>query len=225
MHKPTIIFLDVNETLLDLEPARMAVSEALDGRRDLSVLWFSTLLHHSTVMALARRYEDFGKLGVLALEQLAAANGIGLDHSAAVRAVGSMLELPAHEDVPPALAAMRESGLRPVALTNSGQDAAETQLANAGLREQLEAVLSVESVGTYKPDPRVYAWAAETFGVDVDTAMLVAAHGWDVAGALWAGMRSVLIQRPGKRSFPLGPKPERIVPDFTGLQAYLQSLQ
>ena len=36
--------------------------------------------------------------------------------------------------------------------------------------------------------------------------MLIAAHGWDVAGARLAGMRAVFVERLGKMLYPLGPE-------------------
>lgn len=44
--------------------------------------------------------------------------------------------------------------------------------------------------------------------------MLIAAHGWDVAGALWAGWRAAFISRPGQQIFPLAPKTEILESDL-----------
>ena len=62
-----------------------------------------------------------------------------------------------------------------------------------------EAMLSVEEVGLYKPHAHVYRWAARKLGVGVAECLLVAAHGWDVAGASWAGMRTAFVARPGQQ--------------------------
>ena len=50
-----------------------------------------------------------------------------------------------------------------------------------------EAKLSVETVRLFKPHRQVYNWAATRMGLKPEDCMLIAAHGWDVAGALWAG--------------------------------------
>ena len=44
--------------------------------------------------------------------------------------------------------------------------------------------------------------------------MLIAAHGWDVAGALWAGWRAAFVSRPGQQTFPLAPKSEIELPNL-----------
>lgn len=53
-------------------------------------------------------------------------------------------------------------------------------------------------MGKYKPHPDVYRWAAGRAGADVSDCLLVAAHGWDVAGAAWAGMKAAFVARPGQ---------------------------
>jgi 2-haloacid dehalogenase len=48
-----------------------------------------------------------------------------------------------------------------------------------------------------------------------------AAHGWDVAGAMAAGMRAAFISRPGQQLYPLAPEPELVSPSFTPLATAL----
>jgi 2-haloacid dehalogenase len=66
--------------------------------------------------------------------------------------------------------------------------------------------LSVQELNVYKPHPRTYHWAVHQVGVPIGDCMLIAAHGWDVAGAVLAGMRAAFIERPGKSLYPLGPE-------------------
>jgi 2-haloacid dehalogenase len=72
-------------------------------------------------------------------------------------------------------------------------------------------------VGLYKPHAHVYRWAARRVGADVSECLLVAAHGWDVAGASWAGMRAAFVERPGQQPFPLGPTPDLSAPTLKEL--------
>jgi len=55
--------------------------------------------------------------------------------------------------------------------------------------------------------------------------MLVAAHGWDVAGAIWAGCRAGFISRPGAQLFPLAPVPEIVEPDMLGAAKRLIAME
>ncbi|MEX2495492.1 MAG: haloacid dehalogenase type II [Woeseia sp.] len=211
MTRPKVIFFDVNETLLDLDPVKKTVGEALGGRPELAPLWFTTMLQYSLVTTVADRYSDFGEIAVACLRMVAKNHGIDLGEAAAKNAVAPIRSLPPHADVVPALERLRDAKYRMLTLTNSSEAAVAEQLKNAGLDKLFEVALSVEGVGLYKPHAHVYRWAARRAGVDVSECLLVAAHGWDVAGATWAGMRSAFVDRPGQQQFPLGPTPQLAV--------------
>lgn len=212
-----MIFFDVNETLLDLAPLRASVGDALGGRPELAPLWFTTLLQYSLVATVADRYRNFGEIGAACLRMLAATRGLTLGGDAIERCLAPMRSLPPHPDVVPALERLRGAGLRLAALTNSSTATAAAQIRNAGLADFFERSLSVEEMGLYKPHARVYHWAAGRVGADVSRCLLVAAHGWDVAGAAWVGMKTAFVARPGQQPFPLGPAIDLTVPTFEGL--------
>ncbi|MEX2516782.1 MAG: haloacid dehalogenase type II, partial [Gammaproteobacteria bacterium] len=81
-----MIFFDVNETLLDLEPVKQTVGEALGGRPELVPLWFTTMLQYSLVTTVADRYSDFGEIAVACLRMVAKNHGIDLDEAVAKNA-------------------------------------------------------------------------------------------------------------------------------------------
>lgn len=95
-----------------------------------------------------------------------------------------------------------------VSFTNSSNKGVETQFKNAGLTSYFEERLSVEDIGKFKPHTDAYDWAARKMGVAPSDCLLVAAHGWDIAGAVWAGWRGAFISRPGAQLYPLAPNPE-----------------
>lgn len=217
MAQPEVIFFDVNETLLDLTPLKESVGETLGGRPELAPLWFTMLLQYSLVSTVADRYNNFDEIGAACLRMVAKSLGLELGGDAAERCLAPMRCLPPHPDVVPALEHLRDAGFRLATLTNSSKSAVVDQMQNAGLARFFESLLSVEEVGLYKPHAHVYRWAARRVGVDVSECLFVAAHGWDVAGAAWAGMRTAFIARPGQQVFPLGPATDIAVPSFKGL--------
>jgi 2-haloacid dehalogenase len=74
-------------------------------------------------------------------------------------------------------------------------------------------------------DVKVYNWAASKMGLAPNECMLVAAHGWDVAGALWAGWRTAFVSRPGAQRYPLAPEPELTEPDLRGTAKALIAME
>jgi len=225
MRRPEVIFFDVNETLLDLTPLRASVGEALGGRSELAPLWFTTLLQYSLVATVADRYRNFDEIGAACLRIVAENHGIKLDGATAERFLSPMRKLPPHPDVVPALERLRDAGFRLATLTNSSKAAVADQMRNSGLAGFFESSLSVEDVGLYKPHAHVYRWAARRFGADVSECLLVAAHGWDVAGASWAGMRSAFVARPGQQAYPLGPTTDIAVPSLKELPGALLGME
>lgn len=212
------LFFDVNETLLDLAPLRGPVGEALGGRADLVPLWFSTLLHHSLVTTAGGRYVPFTQVAVAALQVVGRSVSVELSPDQAQAAIlPALVQLPAHTDVEPGLKRLRDAGHRLVALTNGAPEGLEAQMEFAGLTDLFDALHSVEPVGKFKPHPEVYAWACRTEGVRPERATMVAAHGWDVAGARWAGLRGIFVARPGRSPWPLAPEPDLIVRDLNDL--------
>ena len=206
--RPKIVFLDVNETLLDLGPLKESVGAALGGKKELLPLWFTTMLQYSLVNTVVDRYEHFTKIGAATLRMVAKNQGIELTTEQADKAIEPIRSLSPHPDVEPAMDALSKAGFKLVTLTNSSAFGVEQQMKNSGLQEHLTERLSVEAVGYFKPHPHVYRWAARKMEVDVSECMLIAAHGWDIAGALWAGMRGAFLSRPGHQLYPLAPEPE-----------------
>ena len=212
LRAPKVIFFDVNETLLDLTAMRSSVGEALGGRDDLLPLWFSTMLHHSLVDSTTGRFHTFGEIGVASLLMVAEIEGIELTKDQAKTAIVTPLRsLPPHPDVRDGLQALKDKGYKLVSLTNSSNKGVYTQFKNADLLPYFDERLSVEDINLYKPDTRTYEWAIERMGIAAEDAMLVAAHGWDIAGAKQAGWQAAFIARPGKVLYPLALSPDTVV--------------
>ena len=205
-----LIVFDVNETLLDLRALDQEF-ERVFGDPSRRGGWFAQVLQNSLVATITGKYDDFGKIAGAALDMSAQRDRIELlpeDRNAILSGIRS---LPAHPDAKMGLNRLRDAEFRLFTLTNSPPHVVEAQLKNSGLFEYFEAIFSVDAVKRFKPDAEVYKMTARELGVPVDEVLLVAAHEWDVAGALIAGCAAAFIARPGKVLNPLMP-----VPDIVG---------
>ncbi len=223
--RPGILFFDVNETLLDLTILKKSVGKALNGKEELLALWFTTMLQYSLVETVGNQYKDFGEIGAATLMMVAANHNIRLAQEEAREAISPITSLPPHPEVKRSLAKLKENGYRLVSLTNSSNAGVEKQFTNAGLLDFFEERLSIEDLGKYKPHADTYSWAARKMGVKSNEAMLIAAHGWDVAGALWAGWRAAFVSRPGQQQYPLAPTPEIAAPNLKIISEKLIALE
>jgi 2-haloacid dehalogenase len=145
---------------------------------------------------------------------MAKGRGIALSADQKSGILHGMLRLPAHPDVEGALQMLRDAGLRLVTLTNSAPAAVQQQLTNSGLSRYFEQAFSVDAVRRFKPAPEVYASVADALAIPVGELRLVAAHAWDIWGALRAGYAAAFVSRPGKALCPLAPKPDIVGRDL-----------
>jgi 2-haloacid dehalogenase len=196
-----IVAFDVNETLLDL-----SVLDDLLGGAEARAQWFSLMLQLAFVGAITDRYVDFStaQRGALAM--------LGHSDDQADEVLDRMRRLPPHPDAAPALDRLKT--LKLAALTNSTLDVARAQLENAGLADRFDAILSADEVKALKPRPEPYQHVARHFDAKPEDVRLVAAHAWDVSGALAAGCKAAFVRRPGKVPSPIGPQPDIVGDDL-----------
>ena len=212
----SVIAFDVNETLLDLR-ALDGPFEALLGSAALRPQWFALMLQLAFVGGLTGRYTDFTTAQRTALAMIAEREGASLSAAEIDGLVSRMSSLPSHPEVPGALARLSGTGLQMVALTNSVQAVADAQLASSGLAGYFHAVISADTVRHLKPAPQPYQAVARARGVDIGQIRLVAAHAWDITGALSAGCQAAFVARPGMVLSPLGDQPDIIGPDMAAV--------
>ena len=208
-----VCVFDVNETLLDLS-ALDPEFERIFGDASVRQAWFGQMIQSALVSTVTGAYSDFGAIGGGALQMTAGLHGVDLSDEDRQSILGMVPQLPPHPEVEESLARLKDAGLRLATLTNSTQQVAEKQMQNSGLGGYFEQVLSADTVQRLKPAPEPYRMAAERLGVEMGEIRLVAAHAWDIAGALRAGCAGAFVGRPGKTLDPLVERPDVVGPDL-----------
>ena len=205
------VFFDLNGTLVD--PSVLLP----DGELGVAALDEANMMAMVTV--IAGRDAEFKPLLEAALRR--GLERAGQDPELVAGALARLPEMPAYPDVPDALAALRSGGFQLAVLTQSGRDAAEAVLENAGLREHFELVLSAPASGAFKPEDLAYRYALEQAGAT--EAWFVAGHWWDVAGAAYAGLRTAWISRTDLAYPTAMPVPDVSGPDVAAVAAAILS--
>jgi 2-haloacid dehalogenase len=219
-----VIVFDVNETLLNVRHIEPVFQHAFGDSGALKE-WFSLLLLHSEVATLAGPYFDFATLADAALEMTAATRRVALSAKDKEHVLQGMLSLPPHPEVREALQKLRDAGLRLMTLTNSSQRAVDEQMRNAGLSGFFERNFSVDMIRRYKPAPEPYRMVASELNLEPADLRLVAAHAWDIVGAMQAGCAAAFVSRPGKVLFPLTPSPDIVGPDLIAVAQQILDLE
>jgi 2-haloacid dehalogenase len=207
--QPKVIVFDVNETLLNMRTVKKKVNALLACKQGYRI-WFGLLLQYSLVDTVTRSYHDFGLIAGATLHMAAHELGTTVSDEEEKAILNTMKEVAPYKEVEDGLARLVHAGYRLVAFTNSPAATLQYQLQATGLAKYFEAAISVDEFRHYKPDNEVYGKALAKVSVPPQQAMMVAAHGWDIAGALKAGMQAAFIQRKGQSLYPLAPAPQLI---------------
>jgi 2-haloacid dehalogenase len=195
------VIFDVNETMLDLgalDPLFVRWFGESVTRKE----WFALTLHFAMTLAATREFRSFGEVGAVALAGIAHRRGLSLPDRAAAQLREAVLRLPAHLDVAPALRVLRHAGLVTAALSNNPLPAVREQLHHVELSPLFDEIMSVDEAGALKPAPEVYDFAVRRLGLAPGSIWMVAAHGWDIAGATRAGLRGAFVARSGQSPDP-----------------------
>ncbi len=210
---------DVNETLLDLAGLDGFFAEVTGDARARRE-WFDLTIHNVLALTAAGAYRPLGEIGAACLPAVAARHGRATTAGQARELGERMRRLPAHPDAAAALARLRDAGFGVVTLTNS---LAEDQLRNAGLDGLVDAAYSADTVRRLKPAPEAYRLVLDSQGAEPAGTVLIAVHGWDVAGAAAAGLRTAFIARNGKAPLPAAPVPTYIATSLDAAARLLTS--
>lgn len=221
MRVAAVVF-DLYGTLLAIDSMATHVARANVADADAFVRdWRRKQLEYAFLSSLANAYRDFDELTALALEQTCAARGVSLATAVQAALVDAWRTMPAYDDVAPALGALAARGVPLAVLTNGTPASAQAALASAGVRGLLTAVLSVESVRAYKPDPRVYALATARFNCAPREIVFVSSNPWDAWGAARFGFRVAWCNRARGVAETLLPAPETTISGLEELGAFV----
>lgn len=201
-----IVLFDINETVLNLKSLQPLFRDAFGSDEALS-LWFSKLLHSSTVCVVTDVKTNFAKLADAMLEATAVHYRLKLSEVKRNELLSAFSNLKPHPDIEIALTRLRSHGFKTVAFSNSSLSLIAAQIENSGLTGFFDETISVEETGSFKPDPNVYKFAAKVLGEPVENLCLVATHDWDTHGALSVGLNAAYIDRTGAPYHPLYLKP------------------
>lgn len=204
---PRVIIFDLMGTLLDLRALDTYFERFFDNAAAREE-WFAQTLQLAMAAVLTNAYEDFGVQTDTGLEMTARHYKVSMLGEEKNLILGALRKLRPYPEVSQNLQRLRDAGLRLAILTNSTEQAAEAQLAYAGLREHFEQVISADEIHCFKPAPEVYHLAAKRLNVEPEQMRLVAAYDWDVTGALRAGCAAAFVARPGQVMNPFGPQPD-----------------
>jgi 2-haloacid dehalogenase len=216
-----VCVFDAYGTLFDVSSvASGAQAELGDQWRELSELWRSKQLQYTWLRGLAGHHADFWQVTGEALDFALATLRIerpGLRQ----RLMDLYLRIAAYPEVAQTLARLRGAGMRTAILSNGSPAMLQAAVGNAQLAGQLDAVLSVESVGVFKPHPDVYRLACRHFQVVPAQVCFLSSNGWDAYSAKAFGFQVLWCNRFGQAPERLPEAPDGQIETLAALPGWL----
>lgn len=217
----TVCVFDAYGTLFDVAAAARAHPALAAHWPALSEVWRRKQLEYSWLRRIMEAHADFRTVTADALDWALESQGLPADLGPELMALYD--NLPAYPEVPAVLADLRDTGHRLAILSNGSPAMLDSAVRSAGLGSIFEAVISVEEIGVFKPDPRVYALACARLGCAAPEVLFVSSNGWDIAGASRFGFRTVWVNRAGLARDRLPNAPDHVLPDLSGLAKQVRS--
>jgi 2-haloacid dehalogenase len=187
---------DAYGTLLDVHAAVRRHATRLGPAADaMSALWRTKQLEYTWVRSLMGRHADFRAVTAEALDHALAVHKIAADSGLRAELLAAYRELDAFADARDTLRALRAAGLRTAILSNGTPDWLAAAAKAAKIDGELDAIWSIESVGIFKPDPRVYRLATHGLGLAAADIGFVSSNPWDAAAAAVNGFQAVRVNR------------------------------
>lgn len=187
---------DAYGTLFDVHSAVARERDAIGPRADeMSAIWRAKQLEYSWLRSLMGAHRDFLAVTRDALDH--AAEAIGLENADLLgRLMQAYRRLDAYPEVPAVLASLRKAGMKTAILSNGEPGMLADAVSSAGIADLIDAVLSVEEAGIYKPAAPVYDLVGRHFpGIGKPETCFLSSNGWDAHGAAHYGFQVFWVNR------------------------------
>ncbi len=212
---------DAYGTIFDVHSAVARGGAALgDKATAVSDLWRQKQLEYTWLRSLMRAHADFWQVTGDSLDYALAAHDVA-DPGLREGLMELYLSLDAYPEVPQALLDLRAASLKTAILSNGSPGMLEAAVSSAALTGSMDHLLSVEDVGIYKPDPRVYQMAVDRLAVDPGEICFLSSNAWDAVAAAHFGFKVAWINRFQKPAERLVVQPQAMIQNMTELPPLL----
>lgn len=217
------LVFDAYGTLFDVAAAaRLAASRP--GGEALAQIWPKLAedwrrkqLEYSWLRAIMGAHTDFANVTADALDWALELHGLDADVALKALLLSLYDNLSCYPEVPNVLKSLKDQGAGIAILSNGSPAMLAGAISSAQIEAWIDACISVEEVGVFKPSPHVYGLVEKHLGLPPARVLFVSSNGWDIAGAARFGFQTAWINRGGLPVDRLPHRPDRIYPTLSPL--------
>lgn len=206
------VVFDLYGTLYDVHSVIQQCDASYPGRgAEISILWRQKQLEYTWLRSLMGQYVSFEDITHDALVYTCNHLKLDLDVEISTALTDAYLNLSPYADVADTLRQLRDMGVPAAILSNGSALTIDRVVKNSGLQAYFSHLLSVESMGAFKPDPRVYSLACQALGLSPSHILFVSSNAWDASGARHFGFDVCWVNRHENTFDELSTLPSHVV--------------
>ena len=210
------IIFDAYGTLFDVNSAAEKCKDKIgDKWEGFANYWRTTQLEYTWLRSLMKRHKDFWKVTEDSLDK--SMKAFNIDPSMRNELLNLYKILSPFKEVPGVLKALKEKNYK-LAILSNGTPALLNELVKSNNLEKIfDDLFSIEEVGIYKPNSKVYDMPIKKYQVQKNEVVFLSANTWDVSGAGNYGYNSIWVNRNKNIFDKLDYLPKNIIKDLNQL--------
>ena len=210
------IIFDAYGTLFDVNSAAEKCKDKIgDKWEDFANFWRTTQLEYTWLRSLMKRHEDFLQVTEGSLDK--SMKAFKIDQSMKNELLNLYKVLSPFKEVPEALKTLKAKKFKLAILSNGTPSLLDELVRSNNLNDLFDDLFSVEEVGIYKPDSKVYDLPVKKYKIEKNEVAFLSANTWDVSGGGNYGFNSIWVNRNNSIFDNLDYKPQNEIKNLSEL--------
>ena len=188
------IIFDAYGTLFDVNSAAEKCKDKIgDKWEGFANFWRTTQLEYTWLRSLMKRHKDFWQITEDSLDK--SIKAFNIDASMKNELLNLYKVLSPFKEVPETLKKLKEKNFKLAILSNGTPSLLKELVESNNLVNLFDDLFSIEEVGIYKPDSKVYELPIKKYKIKSNEIAFLSANTWDVSGGGNYGYNSIWVNR------------------------------
>ena len=194
MMKTKAVVFDAYGTLFDVNSAAEKCKDKIGTKWEaFANFWRTTQLEYTWLRSLMKRHKDFWQITEDSLDK--SMKAFNIDPSMKNELLNLYKVLSPFKEVPEVLKALKEKNFKLAILSNGTPDLLNELVKSNNLNNVFDDLFSIEQVGIYKPDSKVYDMPINKYRIEKNEVAFLSANTWDVSGGGNYGFNTIWVNR------------------------------